>query len=64
MSLSVASITVKLIPYIDTSITSQTFVDRNAHEAFFSGQSYYFGWHKVSSVGRDPNEVKFMLIAI
>jgi DNA-binding beta-propeller fold protein YncE len=39
VSLSVTSNTVTVIRCIDNSIVSQTFVDRNAHEAFFAADN-------------------------
>ena len=39
VSLSVTSNTVTVIRCVDNSIVSQTFVDRNAHEAFFSADN-------------------------
>lgn len=39
VSLSVTSNTVTVIRCIDNSIVSQTFVDRNAHEAFFTADN-------------------------
>jgi DNA-binding beta-propeller fold protein YncE len=39
VSLSVTSNTVTVIRCVDNSIVSQTFVDRNAHEAFFAADN-------------------------
>jgi YVTN family beta-propeller protein len=39
VSLSVTSNTVTVIRCVDNSIVSQTFVDRNAHEAFFTADN-------------------------
>lgn len=39
VSLSVTSNTVTVIRCLDNSIVSQTFVDRNAHEAFFASDN-------------------------